>query len=130
MSIKSPLCPCGSQQAYDQCCGRFHRGAIAANAELLMRSRYSAYALAEVDYLLATWHPDTRPATLDRAQLAATRWLGLTVKSHRVIDAEHAQVEFVARSRVAGGSASRLHEISQFVRKNGRWYYVDGRFPA
>ncbi len=89
-----------------------------------MRSRYSAYVLKLEDYLLATWHPDTRPSELD---LAAddSKWLGLAVKSHVMQDENHASVEFVARYRIAG-KGYRLHEISRFVREGGRWYYRDG----
>ena len=59
-------CPCGSGRAYAACCGRLHSGAEnAASAETLMRSRYSAYVLKLEDYLLATWHPDTRPRQLE-----------------------------------------------------------------
>ena len=61
--------------------------------------------------------------------VGAIRWLGLTIRQHQVIDADHAQVEFIARSRAGGGPATRLHEISHFVREDGRWYYVDGSFP-
>ena len=101
------------------------------DAERLMRSRYSAYVLQLEPYLLATWHASTRPAALDlAAQNPAPRWLGLTVKRHQVIDADRALVEFVARSRLGGGAAQRLHEISRFVREDGRWFYVDGEFPA
>ena len=88
-----------------------------------MRSRYSAFVLERADYLLATWHPSTRPATLDFDPGA--RWLGLEVRSHRVTGPDTAEVEFVARYRV-GGRAVRLHERSRFVREAGRWYYVDG----
>jgi SEC-C motif-containing protein len=89
-----------------------------------MRSRYSAYVLKLEDYLLATWHPDTRPAELD---LAAddSKWLGLEVKKHAAQDASHATVEFVARYRIAG-RGYRLHEISRFVREDGSWFYLDG----
>ena len=57
-------CPCGSGQDYDACCGRLHAGALASDAEALMRSRYCAYVRGNADYLLATWHPTTRPAQL------------------------------------------------------------------
>jgi len=118
-------CPCGSGRAYAACCGRLHSGAEnAASAETLMRSRYSAYVLKLEDYLLATWHPDTRPRQLDLAADAST-WLGLAVRRHEVQDASHASVEFVARYRVAG-RGHRLHEISRFVHADGRWLYVDG----
>jgi SEC-C motif domain protein len=98
---------------------------VPASAEELMRSRYSAYVIGARDYLLATWHPTTRPASLELDQ--RTTWLGLQIKAHAQQDADHATVEFVARYRVAG-KGHRLHEISRFGRVNGRWLYVDGSF--
>lgn len=92
-----------------------------------MRSRYSAYVLGDADYLRASWHPDTCPAQLDFDP--AVRWLGLQVKRHRP-EGDAAVVEFVARYRVGGGSAVRLHEVSRFARVAGRWLYVDGEFPS
>ena len=89
-----------------------------------MRSRYSAYVLGLRDYLLATWHPSRRPPTLEPDPPGLT-WLGLTVKEHRIQDADHATVRFVARSKL-GGRAHRLEETSRFVREDGRWYYLDG----
>jgi SEC-C motif-containing protein len=89
-----------------------------------MRSRYCAYVLGLRDYLLETWHPSTRPATLD-ADPGGTKWLGLEVRAHRRLSDDRATVEFVARSRV-GGRGLRLHETSRFVREAGRWLYVDG----
>ncbi|RAS05145.1 SEC-C motif-containing protein [Cupriavidus alkaliphilus] len=122
-------CPCGSAD-YDACCGRFHRGeALPPNAEALMRSRYSAYVLNDIDWLRQTWHASTCPA--DLVPDTATRWLGLAVKAHAQQDDTHAEVEFVARYKV-GGRAWRLHERSRFVceaRVPGeapRWLYVDG----
>lgn len=92
-----------------------------------MRSRYSAYARQLPDYLLATWHRSTRPAAVEVGSPGSTlRWLGLKVLGHEVVDDEHALVEFVARYRSGGSSATRLHEVSRFVREGGRWYYVDG----
>ena len=111
--------------ALGDCCGRYldHFDTTPApDAAQLMRSRYSAFVLERSDYLLATWHASTRPADLDFEPGA--RWLGLDVRSHRVLDAEHAEVEFVARYRVAG-RVVRLHERSRFVREGGRWWYVD-----
>ena len=90
-------------QAFGDCCGRYidhFDTAAAPDAEHLMRSRYSAFVLQRRNYLQATWHASTRPATLDFEPDA--RWLGLEVRSHRALDAEHAEVEFVARYRVAG----------------------------
>jgi SEC-C motif-containing protein len=77
-----------------------------------------------VPYLLATWHASTRPATIEFEP--NTKWLGLTVKSFRETAPDRAEVEFVARYKVGGGSAVRLHERSRFVREEGRWFYVDG----
>lgn len=96
-----------------------------------MRSRYSAYVLGLEPYLLATWHASTRPASLDLAADTAPRWLGLDVRRHVVTGTDTATVEFVARYKI-GGRAHRLHEISRFVfvREDGRWFYVDGEFPA
>ena len=88
-----------------------------------MRSRYSAYVLDLLDYLRATWHPRTRPPKLDPNE-AGLKWLGLQVKKHVRLDAEHALVEFVARSKL-GGRAYRMSETSRFERVNGAWLYLD-----
>lgn len=121
-------CPCNPARGYADCCGRFHDGEPAPDAEALMRSRYSAYARGLEDYLLATWHPTTRPAelALDDAPGARLRWLGLEVLEHHRDDAEHARVRFVARFKVGGQSAQRLRELSRFVREDARWFYLDG----
>ena len=123
-------CPCRTPTdalPYEACCGRYHAGPLhllAPNAEALMRSRYSAFVLDRLDYLLATWHARTRPASL-APDPPGLKWLGLELRHHTPIDAERATVEFVARSKL-GGRAERLHELSRFVREEGRWYYVDG----
>jgi SEC-C motif domain protein len=120
-------CPCQSGLRYAACCGRWHAGPLhlqADSALALMRSRYAAYVLDLRAYLLDTTHPSTRPATID-ALPAGLKWLGLEIKRHTVLDDTHAEVEFVARSKL-GGRAQRLHETSRFVREGGRWYYVDG----
>jgi len=125
----SDTCPCGSGKPYATCCGPLHAGdKPAPSAEALMRSRYAAYVLKLEDYLLATWHASTRPSELD---LAAddSKWLGLEVRAHQQQDETHATVDFVARYRIAG-RGHRLHELSRFVREDGRWYYVDGEFSG
>jgi SEC-C motif-containing protein len=110
--------------AYATCCGRLHAGEPAADAQALMRSRYSAFVLYNEPYLLASWHPSTRPPAVpfDRQQ----KWLGLKIVDARVTGPDTAEVEFIARYRIGGGSAARLHERSRFVREDGRWLYVDG----
>ena len=119
-------CPCQSGLAYAACCGPLHAGTPAGSAVALMRSRYAAYVLGDAGYLRASWHAGTRPADLALDAPGVVRWLGLDVKRHVEQDADHAVVEFVARYRVGGGRAVRLHEASRFVREGGRWYYVDG----
>lgn len=129
--VSPDSCPCGSSRAYVDCCAPLHAGnAQATSAEALMRSRYSAFVRADADYLRQSWHPDTRPAEIDLGDAARTRWLGLEIKRHAVVDDDHASVEFVARWKAGGAPATRLHEISRFVREDGRWYYLDGSFPA
>jgi SEC-C motif domain protein len=125
-------CPCGRAGAkgrplpYDACCGRYleHFDSVPApDAESLMRSRYTAFVRREAAYLLATWHESTRVAQVEFDP--AAKWLGREVRSQRLLDAWHAEVEFVARHRSAGRGV-RLHERSRFVREGGRWFYVDG----
>ena len=127
-SLREAPCPCGLPLPYTACCGLWHEGPKylqAPTTEALMRSRYSAFVLGRHDYLLATWHPTTRPAAIE-PDPPGLRWLGLEVKSYRLLDADHAEVEFVARFRV-GGKAVRQHERSRFVREAGRWFYLDGK---
>ena len=122
-------CPCGRLGAkgqavsFEACCAPLHAGEPAPDAERLMRSRYSAFVRGHAPYLLATWHVSTRPASIELEEGA--QWLGLEIKQHRMTGADTAEVEFVARFRV-GGRAVRQHELSRFVREDGRWYYVDG----
>lgn len=87
-----------------------------------MRSRYSAYGLGLVDYLLDTWHASSAPGDLE---LPPLKWLGLELRAAESAG-DAGVVEFVARYRDAG-RAGRLHEISRFVREAGRWYYIDGQ---
>jgi len=126
-------CPCGKGMLAS-CCGPFLSGAaIAATAEELMRSRYSAYALADEAYLRATWFADTRPEERLTGE-DDVKWIGLDILKHRhATGSDEATVEFVARFKV-GGKAHRMREISNFVRQPDadgipRWYYVDGNFP-
>lgn len=120
-------CLCGSGLAYSQCCGAFHSGEkIPATAEALMRSRYSAYALRDSEYLQATWVLNKRPKSIDfskenvlwqRLEIIATKQGGL--KDSKGV------VEFKAYFEQAG-EEHVLHEISRFTKLNGRWFYSDG----
>ncbi len=124
LSPRAP-CPCDGEQLYAACCGPWHAGLSASvhapTPEALMRSRYSAYVMGLIDYLMATWHPSTSPGDLE---LSPVKWLGLEVR-HTETGGDAGVVEFVARCRTSNG-AQRLHESSRFVRQDGRWYYIDG----
>ena len=122
-------CPCGSGASLKHCCGPCLEGAAAVTAEQLMRSRYTAFVLQDEAYLLATWHPTTRPLALGLYQdHPCPRWLGLKIMNFQIQDETHATVEFVARQKVAG-HAYRMHELSRFLFVDGRWFYVDGKIP-
>lgn len=125
MSGPVAACPCGSGGAYASCCGRYHEGPLhlmAPDPEALMRSRYSAFVLDLRAYLLATWHPDHRPSSIEPPE-PGLRWLGLEVRHASMVGADQGVVSFVARSKL-GGRAHRLVETSGFVREGGRWYYT------
>lgn len=118
-------CPCGSGASYAECCRPLHEGQPAATAEQLMRSRYAAYAVGDLDHVFRTWHPRTRPADLHPAP--GLSWHGLEVL--RVVaggtDEQSGTVEFRAGFDGPEGPGV-LHETSRFERRAGRWVYVDG----
>lgn len=127
--MSSAICPCGSGNLLDGCCGRYHAGQPAPCAEALMRSRYSAYVLGLVNYLLDTTLP-AQKAGLDRDGIsqwsAQSTWLGLEVEGTELIGGqpEHAFVTFTARWHDADGE-HRHRERSAFVQHDGRWYFID-----
>jgi SEC-C motif-containing protein len=128
-SGSKPLrCPCGGLLPFDECCGRVHAGrAAAATAEALMRSRYSAFSVGDAAYLSASWHSSTRPSklTLD----PGLRWERLEIVTTTGGGLLHndGTVEFRAHYRADGGARGVLHEVSRFVREDGKWTYLDGR---
>ncbi len=125
--MKDP-CSCGRVATFEACCGRYlGTGVPAPDAESLMRSRYAAFVRRHAAHLLDTWHASTRPTSIDFE--AGVKWLGLEVQ-HADARGDAGVVEFVARCRDSGGRAQRLHEISRFLREQGRWYYIDGQAPA
>ena len=125
MKVRNTPCPCDPARSYAKCCERFHAGVNAPDAESLMRSRYSAYVLQLSDYLMATWHADTRPTDALIADATTPKWIHLDIRRHESTGEHSAIVEFIARYRL-GGRAERMHELSRFVEEDGRWYYVDG----
>jgi SEC-C motif-containing protein len=119
-------CPCGSGHRFSACCGPYLDGtALPETAEVLMRSRYTAYTLGDAAYLTATWHPTTRRKDLGLDE--PVKWIGLEVLRCEAGGPgdTRGKVAFVARYKV-GGRAHRLHEVSRFQRRDGRWYYLDG----
>lgn len=114
-------CPCGSGSVYGGCCQRLHQGEPAANAEALMRSRYTAFVYGLQDYLLSSWDARTRPAELPLD--TDTHWFGLTVHEVRQ-NSTAATVSFSARFREGRGWFC-LSEVSEFVLSDdGHWRYV------
>lgn len=125
-------CPCGSASHYGNCCGQYHSGQRSAEtAEKLMRSRYSAFVLRDGNYLLATLAQEQRDG-FDAPSIAndQTRWLGLEIvdcAAGGVLD-QTGKVEFIARF-IENGQTLALHERSNFERRDGKWFYVNGVFP-
>ncbi len=109
--------------AYADCCQRWHQGATAPTPQALMRSRYSAYVLRKADYLQATWHPQTRPGSLDLGD--SPDWLSLQIVDAST-EGDQGQVHFRAVYAVASGF-EYLEEVSDFVRVSGRWLYLRGK---
>ena len=121
---QSTPCPCGSGKKLGDCCLPFlQQKALPPTAEQLMRSRYTAFVLADEGYLRYSWHPDSCPKTIHLQ--ADTRWLGLKIISTTAGQSEDTEgtVAFVARYK-NGGKATRIEENSRFVRFEGRWVYL------
>jgi len=120
-------CPCGSGMELPECCGPLLAGdRKASTAEQLMRSRYTAYALGDVEYVRRTWHPSTCPKNLVLDD--AIRWTRLDVVSAErgsLFDTT-GTVEFRAFFRDSG-QRDVLHEVSEFVRHERAWVYLSGR---
>lgn len=127
-SVEHGLCPCGGYQGlslFKDCCGPYLSGAaLPASAECLMRSRYTAYVYHDESYLLKTWHPKTRPQSLDLIN-SMSQWIGLTVHEFHEVDETHQEVSFTAKYK-DNGRAFKMCEHSRFVKEAGRWFYLDG----
>ena len=128
--MSQEICPCGSKKQYQYCCGKYLSGkATAETAEKLMRSRYTAFCQGHIDYLIATLHPDKRTPS-NRAELTKSinniQWLSLTVINTNKGKKNDSvgYVEFEAVYRV--NEPKQLHERSQFIKTDGKWFYVEG----
>ena len=125
--MASKKCYCGSSESFESCCGLFISGVqLAPTALALMKSRYSAYATHQVDYLLATTHSSERKfySREDILHWASTnKWQKL-----EIISATENTVEFKAYY-IDGNNVNQVHhEFSTFKKENGSWFYVDGKF--
>lgn len=125
-------CHCGSKKPFNECCEPFLSGnKIPETPEELMRSRYSAYVLSNFDYIQNTMHGKPL-SNFDQAaaalQAKETTWLGLTIiKAPKIQPSSQTGfVEFMARYCYKN-TRYVLHEISEFHRENGRWFYIDGK---
>ncbi|CNH08008.1 YchJ family protein [Yersinia pekkanenii] len=137
----SEPCPCGSALEYQVCCEPYILGTqIAAKPAILMRSRYSAYAKKDVDYLVRTWHPDCQAQEWRSGIIQSftnTSWHGLTILNEMAgtHDGE-AFVEFIARftdtslTDTNTAQISTMHERSRFLQIKEHWYYIDGVRPS
>jgi len=125
------FCRCGSGLDYAQCCGPFHTGENKpATALALMRSRFSAYALQNADYLLETWDATVRPELIDFSK-ENVDWQRLEISGTKKGGANDVKgvVEFKAYY-VQDGEEHVMNEISQFVKRAGGWFYLDGRVKS
>lgn len=125
------ICPCGSKLDYEQCCEPLIKGTRQAGTpEQLMRSRYTAYVKAELDYLLESTHPSQR-SDYDlkgtRRWAEKSEWDGLQIISTEAGGADDSQgkVEFIAHYRYKGRKTAH-HELAEFVREDGRWFFRQG----
>lgn len=125
------MCPCQSQKSFQHCCAPIHMGdAVAYTAEQLMRSRYSAFVLADIDYLMSSHHFSTRPIKDKKGMLKWTKsvqWMGLSIISFKAGGAMDSEgwVEFKA-TYMENGRLQCIHENSYFLKEKGLWYYKSG----
>lgn len=123
------MCPCDLSQPYIQCCEPLHTQRLMADsAEQLMRSRYAAFVMGEIDYIVQTTVP-AQQHVLDVKAITAwsqqNQWLGLTIVSSQPnLKPHHAKVEFIARFKDQHGEQQH-HELSSFVQAGLRWYFLD-----
>jgi SEC-C motif-containing protein len=131
--MNEPDCYCGSQKNYKNCCHPFLTGASKPETpEQLMRSRYTAFCIKDIEYLISTHHPSRRQDNerdLLTNTIHETQWLGLKIlKTDMVSDDPHTGfVEFTAFYKTQNTNG-QLHERSKFIREAGQWYYLYGEF--
>lgn len=125
--MKNTDCPCGSRRSYADCCALLHKGVTKAlTAEALMRSRYSGYVMGEKEYLLATWHPSTRPSSLDLS--TTPQWTSLEILStHKGQPGDQTGIVVFKATAPSGLTTVVMHEESLFVYEDEHWLYLSGK---
>ncbi len=129
---KPKYCPCHSNKLYRDCCKPYHEGAVPENALVLMRSRYSAYALHLSDYIINTTHPDHPSFQRNTARWREeildfcknTRFESLEILDFTP-DTQGATVTFIAHLKQGARDAS-FREKSRFIKVDGHWLYESG----
>ena len=126
IDLPKEKCLCRSGNLYEECCKLFIEGGVnAPNPELLMRSRYTAFAKEKWEYLKYTWHPETVPDSLEGE---SSTWIGLEIIDSDVDEDQcEGEVEFIAKL-IYDDKLEILHEVSHFDLINGRWFYHSGEF--
>lgn len=125
---ESALCPCCSELTYGECCAPYIKEEKEApGPEELMRSRYTAFCIGDIDYVKNTWHPETLPDDLDADE--PNDWIGLEIIEVAIDEEEgvEGEVEFIAKL-IYDGKLETLHEVSQFEKIDGHWLYHSGEF--
>lgn len=128
-------CPCGSSESYSRCCEPLITGQRPAEtAEQLMRSRYSAYTKAQVDYIFETTHPDHRKGydhqgTKEWAENSEWEGLEIVATQNGGPEDKTGEVEFIATYREKGARKVH-HERAQFIKEEGKWLFTDGRMAT
>ena len=117
-------CPCCSEKLYKECCHPYIAGeSLAPDPETLMRSRYTAFVINDIEYLKDTWHPETLPEDFDDEP---NNWIQLQIIDSDYEDNE-GEVEFKAKL-IYNNKLEVLHEVSQFEKVDNRWLYHSGEF--
>ncbi len=131
MTTPKTNCLCGSDLTYTLCCGLLHTGEKnASKAEQLMRSRFTAYAMQNADYLLQTWEPSTRPEAIDFSKETG-EWTQLEIlMTKKGLSTDHKGIVEFRAYFTQDGEEKVMNEISRFVKKQGRWYYLDGKVKS
>jgi SEC-C motif-containing protein len=122
--LENKPCPCGSKNTYSRCCELLHKGSEALSAEALMRSRFSGFVLRLNDYLLASWHPSTRPKQIEFEE--GTQWKRLEILNASN-NTHHGSVHFKAYYQEQQ-QWHLLEETSEFVFEKGHWLYHSGNY--